>query len=103
MATKTEHKWMSRDEIKALVDKMSAGDLMVASSDDQKLSNAQRAGMAFDSVAAREGVSNGTPATHSVRASDFLYLAELMGEVTAPGNPKADDTQDLLTSAATGA
>lgn len=94
--------WLTREQIADVVDKMSASDLIGASTEDGKLSNAQRAGLAFDSAAARLGVSNGTPATDHIKASDFLYLAEVIGEVMGPGSPKADATQDSQPSAATG-
>lgn len=103
MATKSQDtEWLTREQIASVVDQMSASDLIGASGEDQKLSNAQRAGLAFDAAAARVGLSNGVPATQHIRARDFLFLAEAIGEVMGPGSPKADDGEDLQPSADTG-
>ena len=97
---KTETKWLTREQIDEVIAGMSARDLIDASAGD--ISNGERAGMAFDSAAKRLGLSNGTPATASVKASDFLYLGQMMNEVMGNDSPKSQGGEDSPDSAATG-
>ena len=53
------------------------------------------AGAAFDSAAARMGISNGTPATEHVRAADFQYLATQLGEVLDVDSPLSEEDLKL--------
>lgn len=75
--------WLTREQIDQVIDGMSAGDLITAMGDGEKLQGPAMAGAAFDSAAARLGISNGTPATDHVRMADFAYMA---GEITKAVN-----------------
>ena len=66
--------WLTREKIDEVLENLSAADLITATGDGSQ-SGAKMAGLAFDSAAARLGISNGTPATAHVRAADFKYLA----------------------------
>lgn len=92
--------WLDRATIDKVVEGMSTADLIEASGETI---SAKQAGVAFNAAAKRQGISNGTPATQSVRARDFLYLAEKMGEIMGPDSPKSDDTEDSPDSADSGA
>jgi hypothetical protein len=75
--------WLTREQIDQVIEGMSASDLITAMGDGEKLKGPQMAGAAFDSAAARLGLSNGTPATQHVRMADFAYMA---GEITKAVN-----------------
>jgi hypothetical protein len=80
--------WLTREQIDEVVANLSAADLIEGTSNGQK--DAQVAGSAFNSAAARMELSNGTPATQHVRAADFGYLAERIGEAINVDSPKSD-------------
>lgn len=73
--------WLSREQIDAVIEGMSAADLVAAMGlfDSQKQST-QWAMAAFDLAAARQEASNGTAASEHVRLADFAYLAQAVGE-----------------------
>ena len=89
--------WLTREQIDSVLDGLSAADLILATGDGSR-QGAAVAGAAFDSAAARMGVSNGTPASQHVRAADFTYLATKMGEVINVDSPLSDATSDSLAS-----
>lgn len=80
--------WLTKDQIDQVIDSLSAADLIEGTADGRK--DAQVAGAAFDSAAARMGLSNGTPATEHIRAADFGYMAERLGEAINVDSPKSD-------------
>lgn len=89
--------WLTREQIDQVLSGLSAADLIEATGDGSN-QGSKIAGVAFDSAAKRAGFSNGTPATQHVRASDFKYLAEKLGEVINIDGPLSDETSDLLAS-----
>jgi hypothetical protein len=93
--------WLSREQIDSVIDTISAGDLIEAL-DTAGSSKVKMPMLAFDTAAARMGLSNGTPATAHVSAADFVYLAKRIGEVINVDSPLSSDTSALLDSAATG-
>ena len=92
--------WLTKEQIDEVIANLSAADLIEGTGNGRK--DAAVAGAAFDSAAARMGISNGTPATQHVRASDFAYLADALGEAVNVDSPLSEDTSDLLDSAAAG-
>ena len=92
--------WLTREQIDEVIAGLSAADLIEGTSNGRK--DAAVAGAAFDSAAARLGISNGTPATQHVRAADFQYLASQLGEAINVDSPLSETTSDLLDSAAVG-
>lgn len=93
--------WLTREKIEEVLANLSAADLIEATGDGTA-QGAKIAGTAFDSAAARMGVSNGTPATQHIRAADFAYLANRIGEVVNIDSPLSDATSNSLDSAASG-
>lgn len=85
--------WLTREQIDSVLDTLSAADLIEATGDGNR-AGAKVAGAAFDSAAARAGLSNGTPASQHVRASDFKYLAERLAEVIDVDSPLSGETSD---------
>lgn len=96
----TDLEWLTREQIDDVIANLSAADLIEGTSGGRK--DAQVAGAAFDSAAARMALSNGTPATAHVRASDFKYLADRIGAALDVDSPLSEATSDLLDSAAVG-
>ena len=92
--------WLTREQIDEVVSNLSAADLIEGTSNGRK--DAQVAGAAFDSAAKRMELSNGTPATQHVRAADFAYLAEKIGEAVNIDSPLSPATSDSPDSAAAG-
>lgn len=92
----SDEQWLSRAQIDEVIAGLSAADLIEGTSNGRK--DAAVAGAAFDSAAARLSLSNGTPATQHVRAADFSYLAERIGEAINVDSPKSDPTSELLAS-----
>lgn len=88
--------WLSRDQIDEVLENLSADDLLKATAGGK---GSEVAGLAFNLGAARLGLSNGTPATQHVRAGDFRYLAEKLGEVINVDSPLSEETSSLLDSA----
>ena len=84
--------WLTREQIDEVVAGMSAADLITATGEGRK--DAAVAGAAFDAAAARMGLSNGTPATESVHAYDFQYLATAIGEAINVDSPLSEATSD---------
>jgi hypothetical protein len=92
--------WLTREQIDEVVANLSAADLIEGTSGGKK--DAQVAGSAFNSAAARMEYSNGSPATEHVRASDFAYLAERIGEAINIDSPLSSATSDSPDSVAAG-
>ena len=93
--------WLTREQIDEVVSNLSAADLIEGTSNGKK--DAEVAGTAFDSAANRMELSNGTPATQHVRAADFAYLAERIGEAINVDSPKSDPTTSSPDSVEPGA
>lgn len=86
-----QEQWLSRETIDRVIDAMSARDLVDAMDIyDPKEKSTQYAMAAFDSAAAREGVSNGTAASAHVRMADFAYLASAIGEAVNIESPLSE-------------
>ena len=92
--------WLTREQIDEVVANLSAADLIEGTSGGKK--DSQVAGAAFDSAAKRLELSNGTPATEHVRAADFAYLANAIGEAINIDSPLSSETSDSPDSAAAG-
>jgi hypothetical protein len=92
--------WLTKDQIDEVIAGLSAADLIEGTANGRK--DAQVAGAAFDSAAARLGLSNGTPATEHIRAADFGYMAERLGEAINVDSPKSDSDSQSLDSADSG-
>ena len=94
--------FLTRAEIQQIVDGMTARDIFAAmpgqSSDE--IRGADIAGAAFDAAAKRQELGEG--ALDRVRPSDATWLAELLSEALNAGSPKADGTEVLQASPATG-
>ena len=92
--------WLTREQIDEVVANLSAADLIEGTSNGRK--DSQVAGAAFNSAAARMGVSNGTSGTEHIRAADFAYLANAIGEAINIDSPLSPATSDSPDSAAAG-
>ena len=84
--------WLTKDQIDEVIAGLSAADLIEGTANGRK--DAQVAGAAFDSAAARLGLSNGSPATAHIRAADFGYMAEKLGEAINVDSPKSQGTSE---------
>jgi len=89
--------WLTREQIDQVLEQLSAADLIEATGDGTR-QGAKVAGAAFDAAAGRMGLSNGTPASQHVKASDFGYLAAQLGEVINVDSPLSEKTSDSLAS-----
>lgn len=96
--------WLTREDIDRVIGAMSADDLIesgLAGIDNAKES-VKAGAVAFNLAAARIGLSNGTPATSHMRASDLTYFANaLKGSMDVDG-PKSEASEDSLPSADSG-
>lgn len=94
---------LSRVELDQIIDGMTARDIFAAApsgTDTSNIKGADTAGIAFEQAAERQGF--GPLALDRVGAADAIYLATAIGEALNMGSPKADDTEALPTSPATG-
>lgn len=89
-----EIQWLSREQIDQVIAGMSAADLIAAMGDGEKLQGPAMAGQAFDSAAARLGVSNGTPATQHIRMADFAYMAGAITKAVNIESPLSEGQGD---------
>lgn len=85
--------WLSRETIDRVIEGMSAGDL-VESMGEHGGDSVQMPTGAFNRAAARMGVSNGTPATDHIHASDFRYLGESIGKAVNLDSPLSEGQED---------
>lgn len=93
----TDQQWLTREQVDQVIDAMSAADLIVAmgdTTDTGQVKGPKMAGDAFDSAAARIGLSNGTPATAHVRMSDFQYLATRISQAVNIESPTSKGPED---------
>lgn len=86
----THTEWLTREQIDQVIDSMSAADLINALGDGTEIQGPKMAGAAFDSAAARLGISNGTPASAQVRMADFKYLAESITKAVNTDSPLSE-------------
>ena len=100
----TDQQWLTREQIDEVVASVSAGDLVDALPEGAMTeSGATRMAVAaFDAAAHRIGTSNGVRAMERVRAADFRYLAQRMGELTSISGPLSSEQGDSQPSAITG-
>jgi hypothetical protein len=97
-----EQKWLTRAEIDAVLEGLSAGDLVEAM-DGVTDQTAKMPVRAFDLAAARQGLTGkGEKASTRVRATDFRYLAAAIGEAVNVESPLSEGTAALLDSADSG-
>ena len=88
--------WLTREDIDRVVANLSADDLIesgLAGMEDRAESVKAGAG-AFNRAAERLGLSNGTPATQHMRASDLGYFANALKSSMDIDGPKSEDTED---------
>lgn len=85
---------LTREQIDAVIEAMSADDVITAMGDGETIKGAKMAGDAFNSAAARIGMSNGTPATQHVSLRDFKYLADAIGKAVNVENPLSEGQED---------
>jgi hypothetical protein len=90
--------WLSRQEVDQIAENISADDLIEAmdGTGTQQQQGVRMVKTAFNGAAARLGIEE---ATTRVRASDFKYLADRIGEVVNVDSPLSESTEDLLVSA----
>lgn len=91
---------LTREQIDFVLDNMTGADLIEHIGDGTQ--GAKVAGGAFDSAAARLGVSNGTRAMELVGISDFTYLTTKLSEVMNLDSPKSEQLEGSPGSAITG-
>lgn len=82
--------WLTREQIDSVIQGMSAGDLVEAMGDGDKMAGPKMPVKAFDIAAARLGVSNGTTASAMVRLVDFKYLAKAIAEAVSIESPLSE-------------
>lgn len=86
--------FLTREEIDQVIAGMSASDLIEAMGEDEtRVKGTKMMGAAFDSAAARLGLSNGSPATQHVKLQDFKYLAETLGKAVNIESPLSEGQQ----------
>lgn len=94
---------LSRAELEQIVDGLTARDIFSAAPDAQDVGSIRggdTAAKVFDIAAQRLGY--GELALDRVAAGDATYLAGLLGEALNVGGPKAEGTEESLTSPGTG-
>lgn len=94
-------KMLTRVQIDHVLENMTGADVVEHVGDGTK--GAKVAAGAFDTAAARLGVTNGTPAMELLGIADFAYMAKKMGEVLNLDSPKSEQPDDSPPSADTGA
>jgi hypothetical protein len=82
--------FLTRDQIDEVIAGLTAGDLIEAMGDGDTIKGTRMIGIAFDSAAARLGISNGTQGTHMVSVSDFKYLADKLGGAVNTDSPLSE-------------
>jgi hypothetical protein len=94
---------LSRIQLQKIVSGMTARDMietMPEDADGLRLNSKKFVGAIFDAAAERQGF--GEKALDRVGIGDAGYLSELLAGALNAGSPKADDTEELPPSAATG-
>lgn len=94
MATKKVPAFLTREQIDQVIAGLSAGDLIEAMGDGDSIKGTKMIGIAFDSAAARLGISNGVAGTHLVSVSDFKYMADKLGAAVNIDSPLSEGQQD---------
>lgn len=92
--------WLTRPEIDAIGDAISADDLIEGQVAGGKGEGVLLVKVAFNRAAERAGY--GEAATTRVKAGDFKYLAERIGEVINVDSPLSPGIEDSQLSAASG-
>lgn len=92
---------LTREQIDTVLEGMTGADLIEHIGDGQT-GGAKIAGNAFDSAAARMGITNGVRAMELVGVADFQYLVTKLTEVMALDSPKAEQEASSQDSANTG-
>lgn len=86
--------WLTREQIDQAIDNLSAADLIEGMGDSEtRVVGTRMLVQAFDSAAARIGLSNGAPAMQHVKASDFKYLAQRAKEVINVDGPLPEEQE----------
>jgi len=86
--------WLSREDIDNVIDNLSGADLIEGLADGANKTDAKISTVAFDTAAARLKISNGSPASQHVRASDYRYLTKRVSEVIAADSPLPEGQTD---------
>ena len=97
---KAEKQWLSRADIDSVLDQLSADDVIESLAED--VPPVKLPMLIFNRAAARQGVSNGTPASQHIRIADMRYMTAEVGKATSLNNPKSEDTDPSQDSADTG-
>ena len=94
--------WLTREDIDKAIANLSADDLIESGlAGNQDASESVKAGArAFNLAAARIGLSNGTPATQHMHATDLGYFAEALKSAMDIDGPKSEDSDESQTSRA---
>lgn len=87
-------RWLTRPEIDQVIAGMSAADLIDAMGDEERIKGTKMMGAAFDSAAARLGLSNGSPASQHIALADFQYMAEALGKAVNVESPLSEGQKD---------
>lgn len=93
--------FLTREQIDQVIGGLSAGDLIEAMGDSDTIRGTRMIGVAFDSAAARLGISNGVSGVNLVHVSDFKYMAEKLSSAVNIDSPLSEGQGDLPPSAAT--
>lgn len=93
--------FLTRQQIDQVIGGLSAGDLIEAMGDSDTIKGTRMIGIAFDSAAARLGISNGVSGTHLVSVSDFKYMAEKLRDAVNIDSPLSEGQEASPLSAAT--
>lgn len=91
---------LTREQIDFVLDNMTGADIVDHIGDGTL--GAKVATGAFDSAAARLGLTNGTRAMELLSVKDFMYMAGQFQEVVNLEGPKSEQPDDSQDSAATG-
>ena len=93
--------FLTREQIDQVIGGLSAGDLIEAMGDSDTIRGTRMIGVAFDSAAARLGISNGVSGVNLVHVSDFKYMAEKLSGAVNIDSPLSEGQEHSPTSAAT--
>lgn len=91
---------LTREQIEFVLEHMTGADVIDHVGDGT--AGTKIAGLAFDSAAARLGVSNGTRAMELVALGDLNFLVAKLQEVMSLDSPKSDQAEPSQDSASTG-
>lgn len=100
MVKTAEKQWLSRDDIDSILDNLTADDVIEGLAEE--VPSVKLPMVIFNRAAARQGASNGTPASQHVKIADMRYMTEAVGKATSVSDPKSQSTSISQDSADTG-